>query len=58
MVQPLKDLGPELDLIAPITYTGFQAMLDASAPPTLRSNLFRLNHHIESSEEAEEPALT
>jgi FAD/FMN-containing dehydrogenase len=37
VVQPLKDLGPAVDLIAPMPYTAFQAMLDASAPPGLRS---------------------
>jgi FAD/FMN-containing dehydrogenase len=37
VVQPLKDLGPEVDLIQPMPYTAFQAMLDASAPHGLRS---------------------
>jgi FAD/FMN-containing dehydrogenase len=36
-VQPLKDLGPEVDLIQPMPYTAFQAMLDGSAPPGQRS---------------------
>jgi FAD/FMN-containing dehydrogenase len=36
-VQPLKDLGPEVDLIQPMPYTAFQAMLDASAPHGMRS---------------------
>jgi FAD/FMN-containing dehydrogenase len=36
-VQPLKDLGPEVDLIQPMPYTDFQAMIDASAPHGLRS---------------------
>jgi len=36
-VQPLKDLGPEVDLIQPMPYTAFQAMIDASAPHGLRS---------------------
>ena len=31
-IQPLKDLGPEVDLIQPMPYTAFQAMIDASAP--------------------------
>jgi FAD/FMN-containing dehydrogenase len=37
VVQPLKNLGPAVDLIAPMPYTAFQAMLDASAPPGFRS---------------------
>ena len=37
VVQPLKDLGPEIDLVQPMPYTAFQAMLDASAPPGKRS---------------------
>jgi FAD/FMN-containing dehydrogenase len=36
-IQPLKDLGPEVDLIQPMPYTAFQAMIDASAPWGLRS---------------------
>ena len=32
MIQPLKDLGPEVDLIQPMPYTAFQAILDPSAP--------------------------
>jgi FAD/FMN-containing dehydrogenase len=37
VVAPLKDLGPEVDLIAPMPYTAFQAILDPSAPPGLRN---------------------
>jgi FAD/FMN-containing dehydrogenase len=37
IVQPLKDLGPEVDLIQPMPYTAFQAILDPSAPPGKRS---------------------
>jgi FAD/FMN-containing dehydrogenase len=37
VVQPLKDLGPEVDLIQPMPYTAFQGMLDPSAPPGKRS---------------------
>jgi FAD/FMN-containing dehydrogenase len=37
VIQPLKDLGPAVDLIAPMPYTAFQAMLDPSAPPGFRS---------------------
>jgi FAD/FMN-containing dehydrogenase len=37
VVQPLKDLRPEVDLIGPMPYTAFQAMLDASAPKGWRS---------------------
>jgi FAD/FMN-containing dehydrogenase len=36
-VQPLKDLGPTVDLIQPMPYTAFQAMLDGAAPPGQRS---------------------
>jgi FAD/FMN-containing dehydrogenase len=37
IVQPLKELGPDLDHIQPMPYTAFQAMLDPSAPPGKRS---------------------
>jgi FAD/FMN-containing dehydrogenase len=37
VVQPLKDLGPEVDLIQPMPYTVFQAILDPSAPKGLRN---------------------
>jgi FAD/FMN-containing dehydrogenase len=37
VVQPLRDLGPAVDLIQPMPYTAFQAILDASAPPGKRS---------------------
>jgi FAD/FMN-containing dehydrogenase len=37
IVQPLKDLGPEVDLIQPMPYTAFQAMLDPTAPPGRRN---------------------
>jgi FAD/FMN-containing dehydrogenase len=33
----LKAMAPEVDLIQPMPYTAFQAMLDASAPPGQRS---------------------
>jgi FAD/FMN-containing dehydrogenase len=36
-VQPLKDLAPEVDLIQPMPYTAFQAIVDATAPPGMRS---------------------
>jgi FAD/FMN-containing dehydrogenase len=36
-VAPLKDLGPEVDLIQPMPYTAFQAIVDATAPPGMRS---------------------
>jgi FAD binding domain/Berberine and berberine like len=32
-VQPLKDLDPAVDLVEPMPYTAFQAMLDPFAPP-------------------------
>ena len=37
VMQPLKDLGPEVDLIQPMPYTAFQAILDPSAPKGLRN---------------------
>lgn len=37
VIQPLKDLGPEVDLIEPMPYTAFQAILDPSAPKGLRN---------------------
>lgn len=37
VVQPLKDLAPEVDLIQPMPYTVFQALLDPSLPHGMRS---------------------
>jgi FAD/FMN-containing dehydrogenase len=37
IIQPLKDLGPEVDLIEPMPYTAFQAILDPSAPKGYRN---------------------
>ncbi len=37
VVQPLRDLGPDLDHIGPMPYTAFQAALDPLAPQGLRS---------------------
>jgi FAD/FMN-containing dehydrogenase len=37
VLRPIKDLGPQVDLIQPMPYTAFQAMLDAMAPKGLRS---------------------
>lgn len=37
VVQPLKDLGPDLDLIAPMPYTEFQAILDPGNQPGFRN---------------------
>jgi FAD/FMN-containing dehydrogenase len=36
VVQPLKDLGPEVDLIQPMPYTAFEASLDPLAPKGYR----------------------
>jgi FAD/FMN-containing dehydrogenase len=36
-VRPIKDLAPEVDLIQPMPYTAFQAIVDATAPPGMRS---------------------
>jgi FAD/FMN-containing dehydrogenase len=37
VMQPLKDLGPAVDLIQPMPYTAFQALLDPTAPKGHRS---------------------
>jgi hypothetical protein len=37
VIQPLKDLGPVVDLIQPMPYTAFQAFLDPVAPKGHRS---------------------
>jgi len=37
LIRPIKDLGPAVDVIGPVAYTAFQAMLDPSAPPGMRS---------------------
>jgi FAD/FMN-containing dehydrogenase len=37
VVQPLKDLNPDLDHIGPMAYTGFQTALDPLAPKGMRS---------------------
>ncbi len=37
VVQPLEDLRPDVDLIQPMPYTAFQAILDPTAPPGKRS---------------------
>jgi len=37
VLQPLRDLGPAVDLIQPMPYTVFQGLLDATAPKGLRS---------------------
>jgi FAD/FMN-containing dehydrogenase len=50
-LQPLKDLSPAVDLMQPMPYTAFQAILDPSAPPNLR-NYWRGEYLIELSDEA------
>lgn len=40
VLQPLQDLEPEVDLIQPMPYTAFQAIVDPANPPGLR-NYFR-----------------
>jgi FAD/FMN-containing dehydrogenase len=37
VVQPLRDLKPDLDHVQPMPYTAFQAALDPTAPPEMRS---------------------
>ena len=51
VIQPLKDLGPEVDLIEPMPYTAFQAILDPSAPKGYR-NYWRGEYLKELSDEA------
>jgi FAD/FMN-containing dehydrogenase len=36
-MQPLRDLGPAVDVVGPMPYTAFQAMLDHGAPHGMRS---------------------
>jgi FAD/FMN-containing dehydrogenase len=50
-VQPIKDLSPEVDLIQPMPYAAFQGMLDATAPPGMRS-YWRGEYMNELSDEA------
>jgi FAD/FMN-containing dehydrogenase len=50
-VAPLKALEPEVDLIQPMPYTAFQALLDAGAPPGMRS-YWRGEYMKEVSDEA------
>jgi FAD/FMN-containing dehydrogenase len=37
VIQPLKDLGPDFDLIGPMPYTAFQQMLDPGNQPGFRN---------------------
>ena len=37
VIQPLKELGPAVDLLQPMPYTAFQAILDPLAPSGYRS---------------------
>jgi FAD/FMN-containing dehydrogenase len=37
VIEPIKDLGPAVDLIQPMPYTVFQSLLDPTAPPGMRS---------------------
>lgn len=37
VMQPLRDLGPVVDLMQPMPYTVFQSLLDAAAPKGFRS---------------------
>jgi FAD/FMN-containing dehydrogenase len=49
--QPLKDLKPDMDLIGPMPYTQFQALLDPGNPPGLR-NYVRGEYLTAASDEA------
>jgi len=51
VVQPLKDLGPAVDLIQPMPYTAFQAFLDPFAPAGFRG-YFRGEYLSELSDKA------
>lgn len=50
-MQPLKALSPDVDLIQPMPYTDFQAMVDPDNPPGLR-NYFRGDYLDELSDQA------
>ncbi len=49
--QPLKDLGPAIDLIGPMPYTAFQALLDPGNQPGFR-NYWRGEYMAELSDDA------
>jgi FAD/FMN-containing dehydrogenase len=49
--QPLKDLNPAMDLIGPMPYTAFQALLDPGNPPGFR-NYWRGEYLTALSDEA------
>jgi FAD/FMN-containing dehydrogenase len=49
-VQPLRDLRPDVEHIGPMPYTAFQAIIDPSAPPGLRS--YWRGEYLESLTEA------
>ncbi|MEO3823136.1 FAD-binding oxidoreductase [Actinomadura sp. B10D3] len=36
-IRPLREMGPAVDLISPMPYTAFQAMLDPTCPPGFRN---------------------
>lgn len=50
-MQPLRDLNPEVDLIQPMPYTNFQAIVDPANPPGLR-NYFRGEYLDQLSDQA------
>ncbi|MBI2568147.1 MAG: FAD-binding oxidoreductase [Candidatus Schekmanbacteria bacterium] len=56
LVKPIKALGPAVDLIQPMPYTDFQAMLDPTAPPGKRS-YWRGEYMAKVSDEAIEAFL-
>jgi len=51
VMQPLKDMQPAVDLIQPMPYTAFQAIVDPANPPGLR-NYFRGDYLDGLSDEA------
>ncbi len=50
-IAPMKDLEPAVDLVGPMPYTGFQAMIDPMSPPGFR-NYWRGEHLRELSDAA------
>ncbi|WP_433475331.1 FAD-binding oxidoreductase [Spirillospora sp. CA-142024] len=50
-VRPLRELGPAIDLVAPMPYTDFQAIIDPACPPGQR-NYWRGEYMRELGDEA------
>ncbi|NDU76278.1 FAD-binding protein [Actinomadura sp. DSM 109109] len=56
-MRPLRDLGPAVDLLAPMPYTDFQAIIDPTAPPGYRG-YWRGEYMRELSDDAVETYLS